>query len=76
MEQKKLFCRSPGGLSVFESFTASFSMLGNIGPAFGPFMEYNWIPSFLKWIFSFMMIAGRLEIYNLIILFTKDFWKN
>ena len=51
-------------------------MLGNIGPAFGPFMEYNWIPSFLKWIFSFMMIAGRLEIYNLIILFTKDFWKN
>ena len=70
------FAGTLGGLSVFESFTASFSMLGNIGPAFGPFMEYNWIPSFLKWIFSFMMIAGRLEIYNLIILFTKDFWKN
>lgn len=70
------FAGTLGGLSVFESFTASFSMLGNIGPAFGPFMEYSWIPSFLKWIFSFMMIAGRLEIYNLIILFTKDFWKN
>ena len=70
------FAGTLGGLSVFESFTASFSMLGNIGPAFGPFMEYNWIPSFLKWIFSFMMIAGRLEICNLIILFTKDFWKN
>lgn len=70
------FAGTLGGLSVFESFTASFSMLGNIGPAFGPFMDYGWIPSFLKWIFSFMMIAGRLEIYNLIILFTKDFWKN
>lgn len=69
------FAATLGGLPLFESFTASLSMLGNIGPAFGPFADYGWIPTFLKWIFSFMMIAGRLEIYNLIILFTKDFWK-
>ncbi len=69
------FAATLGGIPLFESFTASLSMLGNIGPAFGPFADYGWIPTFLKWIFSFMMIAGRLEIYNLIILFTKDFWK-
>ena len=69
------FAATLGGIPLFESFTASLSMLGNIGPAFGPFADYGWIPCFLKWIFSFMMIAGRLEIYNLIILFTKDFWK-
>lgn len=69
------FVGTLGGLEVFQSFTAGLSMLGNIGPAFGPFAEYSWIPGFLKWFYCFVMIAGRLELYNLIIVFTKDFWK-
>lgn len=69
------FVGCAGGLQLFESFTASLSMLGSVGPAFGPFADYGWIPPFLKWWYCFVMIAGRLEIYNLIILFTKDFWK-
>lgn len=69
------FVGTIGGLEVFQSFTAGLSMLGNIGPAFGPFAEYSWLPVFLKWFYCFVMIAGRLELYNLIIVFTKDFWK-
>jgi trk system potassium uptake protein TrkH len=64
-----------GGLELFQSFTVSLSMLGSIGPAFGPFADYGWINDYLKWFYCFVMIAGRLELYNLIILFTKDFWK-
>ena len=69
------FVGTVGGLDVFQSFTASLSMLGSIGPAFGPFSEYSWIPGFVKWWYCFVMIAGRLEIYNLVILFTRAFWK-
>lgn len=69
------FIGTLGGLEVFQAFTASLSMLGNIGPAFGPFFDYGWIPSFVKFWYCFMMIAGRLEIYNLIIFFIADFWK-
>ncbi|MGI5058761.1 TrkH family potassium uptake protein [Treponema pectinovorum] len=63
------------GLDLFQSFTATLSMIGNIGPAFGPFAEYSWIPTPLKWWYCFVMIAGRLELYNLIIFFVRDFWK-
>lgn len=69
------FIGTLGGLELFQSFTAGLSMLGNIGPAFGPFSDYSWIPGFLKWFYCFVMIAGRLELYNLIIMFTRDFWK-
>ncbi len=64
-----------GNLELFQSFTASLSMLGSIGPAFGPFADYQWIPGALKWWYCFVMIAGRLELYNLLIFFISDFWK-
>lgn len=63
------------GLEIFQAFTASLSMIGNIGPAFGPFADYGWISTPLKWWYCFVMIAGRLELYNLIIFFVRDFWK-
>ena len=69
------FAGTLGGLGLFESFTAGLSLLGNIGPAFGPFNDYGWICGGLKWFYCFLMIAGRLELYNLVILFTKEFWK-
>jgi trk system potassium uptake protein TrkH len=34
------------------------------------------MPDITKWILSFLMILGRLEIYTIIILFTRSFWKN
>ena len=66
------------GLDVFTALTASLSMIGNIGPAFGslgPADNYGWLPATLKWWYCFAMIAGRLELYNLIIFFMPDYWK-
>lgn len=66
------------GLDIFTSFTASLSMTGSIGPAFGklnPSQNFGIIPPFLKYWYCFVMIAGRLELYNLIIFLFPDYWK-
>ena len=65
-------------LDIFTSFTASLAMIGSIGPAFGslgPSESYGSLCPFLKYWYSFVMIAGRLELYNLIIFLFPDYWK-
>lgn len=64
------------GLGPFTAFTAALSTVGNIGPAFGdlgPTANYGDIPALLKWWYMFAMLAGRLEIYTLLILFGTAF---
>ena len=59
------------GLGLVEAISCALSMVGNIGPAFGAFgptANYGAIPSALKWWYSFAMIAGRLEIFTMLIL--------
>lgn len=59
------------GLGLLEAISCALSMVGNIGPAFGSFgptANYSTIPDALKWGFSFAMIAGRLEIFTMLIL--------
>jgi trk system potassium uptake protein TrkH len=46
-------------------------MVGNVGPAFGQFgpsSNYGAIPDPLKWWYMIAMLAGRLEIYTLLLL--------
>ena len=53
-------------------------MVGNVGPAFGalgPSANYGWLHPVVKWWYSFAMIAGRLELFTMIIFFTPDYWK-
>jgi trk system potassium uptake protein TrkH len=60
-----------GGLELFESFAAALSMVGNIGPAFGelgPSSSYANLPAMVKWWYCFAMLAGRLELYTMLIL--------
>lgn len=66
------------GLDVLTAFTASLSMIGNVGPAFGalnPTANCGFLPATLKWWYCFVMLAGRLELYNLIIFFMPEYWK-
>lgn len=67
-----------GGLDMGTAMTAAFSMVSNVGPAFdklGPMNDYHMLPTALKWWYCFAMIAGRLELYDLIIFFLPDYWK-
>ncbi len=66
------------GLDVLSSFGAVAASIGNIGPGLGsvgPTDNYAHIPDVGKWILSFLMLVGRLEIYPVIIFLTPTFWK-
>lgn len=67
-----------GGLDLFSSLTGALSMVGNVGPAFGalgPSCNYGFLPSFVKLFYCFSMLAGRLELWTMIIFFHSDFAK-
>lgn len=67
------------GYDMITSFSTSASMLGNIGPGFGtfgPFTNYSALPMAGKWFLSLMMLIGRLELLTVLILFTRNFYKN
>ena len=71
------FAGAIAGLDLFTAFTAALSMVGNVGPAFGALgPAYTWqaVPSALKIFYSFAMLAGRLELYTMLIFFFPSFW--
>lgn len=66
------------GLDLLSAFGATLSSVGNIGPAFGTFgpaENYAHLPDAGKWVLSFLMLAGRLEIFTVIIVFVPAFWR-
>ncbi len=66
------------GADLLTSFTAGLALVGNIGPGFGavgPVGNYAFFHPAAKLWFSFAMIAGRLELYTMIIFFTRAYWK-
>ena len=66
------------GLDIFTSLTGAMSMTGNVGPAFGklgPVFNYAWISPALKWIYSFSMLSGRLELFTILIFLSPNYWK-
>ena len=68
------------GLDNTNAITITLSALGNVGPSLGleigPTMSWNSLPDFAKWMCSFLMLVGRLEIFSVLVIFTPAFWKN
>lgn len=65
-------------VEFLESFGVVISSISNMGPAFGKFgPDFSWsaLPPAAKWISSFLMLTGRLELFTILLLFTPDFWK-
>jgi trk system potassium uptake protein TrkH len=66
------------GTDIFSSFSAALSITGNIGVGFGaigPAHNYSGFPNHIKWLYSVVMIAGRLELWTVFMLFTPVFWR-
>lgn len=66
------------GADFNSSFTASLCTVGNVGPGLGlvgPTKNFGFFPDYVKWFLSFAMLTGRLELYTVLILFTRTFWK-
>ena len=67
-----------GKLDVWSAFTGALSMVGNIGPGYallGPTQNFGFLPDFVKYWYSFAMLAGRLELYTMIIYFLPVYWE-
>ncbi len=65
------------GYDFQTSFFASIASVGNIGPGFGgvgPTNNYAMFSPSIKLLLSFGMILGRLELYTILVLFSKSFW--
>jgi trk system potassium uptake protein TrkH len=66
------------GVDMITAFSSVAATIGNVGPGFGmvgPVSTYSEIPYLGKWILSFCMLTGRLEIYTVIVLLIPEFWK-
>ena len=66
------------GLDLETSMGAVAASLGNIGPGIGdvgPVENFSAIPAVGKWLLSFLMLCGRLELFTVLILFSRAFWK-
>ena len=60
------------------TFTAVASCLNNIGPGLnqvGPMMNFGAYSNFAKLVLIFDMLAGRLEIFPMLVLFLPDTWR-
>lgn len=69
---------SLSGEDIFSSLNAALITVGNIGLGLGrtgPDFNFHRFPSYLKWIFSFAMIAGRLELWTVFVVFSREFWR-
>ncbi len=66
------------GIPIVDAFFSSFSCVSNIGLGAGVTgvggMGYDVIPDLGKWVLSFLMLIGRLELFTVLILFTPAFW--
>ena len=65
-------------IDLISSFSGVLACLSNIGPGlgqFGPVSNYASVPTCGKWILSFAMLIGRLEITTVMMLFLPSTWR-
>ena len=66
------------GVDLLTGTTAVIATLNNIGPGLhlvGPAQGFGNLPDGAKALLTFCMLAGRLELYTVIVLLTPAFWK-
>lgn len=64
------------GVDQVTAFSAIAAMMNNLGPGLGEVAaNYQTMSDPVKWILTFAMLLGRLEIFTLLVLFTAAFWR-
>ena len=64
-------------LDFVASLSGVVACLSNVGPglaSLGPAENFSWLPEGVKWILSFCMLVGRLELFAVILLFVPGTW--
>jgi len=64
------------GVDELTAFSAIAAMMNNLGPGLGDVASnYETMSDPVKWVLTFAMLLGRLEIFTLLVLFTAAFWR-
>lgn len=67
------------GMDAITAMGSVATSLGNVGPGLndtGPSENFSHIPGLAKWILGGLMVIGRLEIFTVLIIFTRYFWRD
>ena len=67
------------GIDLLTAISGAISAIANVGPGLGPTIgpdgAYNIVPDTAKWLLSFAMLLGRLELIPLMVLIMPAFWR-
>jgi len=66
------------GMDMESAMSGVAASLGNVGPglgSLGPMDNYSAVPEAGKWLFSLLMLMGRLELYTVLLLFFPGTWR-
>jgi trk system potassium uptake protein TrkH len=66
------------GLSLVTASSAIVACISNTGPGLnevGPAATYGVLTDFQTWICSFAMLIGRLEVFTVLLIFTRGYWR-
>jgi trk system potassium uptake protein TrkH len=69
---------SSAGTEPFSAVNGALLTVGNVGLGlgqFGPGSALGDLPGYTKWGLSFVMIAGRLELWTAIVFFSREYWR-
>jgi trk system potassium uptake protein TrkH len=68
------------GLDLVTALSGAAACIGNVGPGLGviigPAGTYTTLPAEAKWVLSATMLLGRLELFTVLVLFSRAFWRN
>ena len=68
------------GLDFLTAFSAAATSIANVGPALGPIVgpsgTFQSLSDEAKWLLSGGMLLGRLELFTVIVLFSRSFWRD
>ena len=68
------------GLDFQTALSGAATSISNVGPGLGdmigPNGNFSQVSNVSKWILSFAMLLGRLEIFAVLVLFLPSFWRS
>ena len=71
-------CLSMTGLDFVTAVSGAGTAMANVGPALGPIIgpsgTFQELPDVSKWLLTFGMLLGRLELFAVLVLFSPKFW--
>jgi len=67
------------GLDFVTALSGAATSISNVGPGLGTVIgaegNFSSIPTQAKWIMSFAMLLGRLEIFTVLVMLNPEFWQ-